>query len=130
MVTITAMAATITRLLAMAHSSARRRSRSDYDNIHVIPTDAARASVLSFFASVSAGAAATTATAHSLYGQVHDCLDMLGYEVNVRSWSAIWQQLHCHLVFKLFGGGASWDLEGNRASDRWGYLFDFPPCNG
>ena len=60
---------------------------------------------------------------------MHDCLSLHGYSLRVRSSAAIWQQLHCHLVYNLFGGGGSWYLEGHRASNWFGYLNPSDECS-
>ena len=102
-----------------------------YESIHVKPSWAARFSVLSIFGGPGAFASATTATAWTMYNQIRDCLeeeDLLD-DTNVRSWTGIWQQLHCHIVYNLLGGGSTWDLEGFRPSNWVGYLNPTEECN-
>ncbi len=89
------------------------KSNRGYDTIHLVPTNAGRAS--------SSSAATTIAGAHALYNDMHNCLDLHSLQVTVKSWAAIWQQLHCHIVYQIVGGGGSWDLEGHRRS-TWRYL--------
>ncbi len=97
------------------------KANRGYDSIHLVPTNAGRAS--------SSSPAATIAGAHALYGDMHNCLDKHNLQVTVRNWNAIWQQLHCHIVFQIGGGGGSWDLEGHRRSNWGRYLLNWPPCS-
>ena len=100
-----------------------------YETVHLVPTDEGRALIASIFLGPTAAAAATIAGAHSMYNDMQDCLDLHDWDVDVYSWSAMWQQLHCHLVFSLIGGGGSWDLEGHRHSHWATYLARLPLCN-
>ena len=59
---------------------------------------------------------------------MHDCLDDNGFDPYVLDWDAIWQQLHCHIVYQI-GGGATWDLEGYRQSNWIGYLSPLNECS-
>ena len=92
-----------------------------YDTIHVVPTDQGRIGSLT-------SPAATIAGATAVYVEMHQCLNRHGLEANVRSWTGIWQQIHCHIVFQLIGGGGSWDLEGHRRGSI-GYLNPFRGCS-
>ena len=93
-----------------------------YDSIHVVPTDLGRGASLT-------SPSATISGATTMYAEMHACLNRHGLNVTVRSWSAIWQQLHCHIVYQLLGGGGSWDLEGHRPSNWSGYLNPFRRCS-
>lgn len=95
------------------------KANRGYDTLHLVPTNLGRAS--------SSNAAATIAGTHALYGDMHRCLDLHNLRVTVRNWNAIWQQLHCHIVYQIGGGGGSWDLEGHRRS-TWRYLNPFSRC--
>lgn len=64
---------------------------------------------------------ASVGLADSMYDGMLNCIDDHGWDVQVRSWDAIWQQLHCHIFYQL-AGGPSWDLEGYRISNWLGYL--------
>ncbi len=86
-----------------------------YDSIHVVPTDQGRVGSL-------LGPSATITGASTIYAEMHLCLNRHNLSVTVRSWSAMWQQIHCHIVFQILGGGGSWDLEGHRSSNWSGYL--------
>ncbi|MCY3892539.1 MAG: hypothetical protein OXF65_04490 [Acidimicrobiaceae bacterium] len=97
------------------------KANRGYDTIHLVPTNLGRAS--------SSSPAVTIAGAHALYGDMHKCLDLHNLRVTVKSWSAIWQQLHCHIVYQIVGGGGSWDLEGHRRSNWRRYLTSWPPCS-
>ena len=83
-----------------------------YDTIHVDYDWRAR---LGFANSTS------VIVAWSMYNGMLDCLDDNDFDPDVLSWDAIWQQLHCHIVYQI-GGGATWDLEGYRQSNWVGYL--------
>ena len=104
-------------------------ANGSYDSVHLIPSNAARLTVLSLIGGVQSFASATTSVAWNMYWDMHDCLGLHGYSLTVRSWTAIWQQLHCHLVYNMLGGGGSWDLEGHRASNWFGYLNPADECS-
>ncbi len=89
------------------------KANRGYDSIHLVPTNLGRAS--------SSSPAVTVAGAHALYGDMHNCLDLHNLKVTVKDWDGIWQQIHCHIVYQIVGGGGSWDLEGHRRS-TWRYL--------
>ena len=93
-----------------------------YDSIHVVPTDQGRVGSL-------LGPSATIRGASAIYAEMHLCLNRHGLNVTVRSWSAMWQQIHCHIVYQLIGGGGSWDLEGHRSSNWSGYLWPGDRCS-
>ena len=97
------------------------KANRGYDTIHLVPTNLGRAS--------SSRPLVTIAGADALYGDMHNCLDLHDLDVTVRNWNAIWQQLHCHIVYQLVGGGGSWDLEGHRRSNWGRYLTSWPLCN-
>lgn len=96
------------------------KANSGDDKIHLVPTNLGRAS--------SGSPAVTIAGAHALYGDMHSCLDRHSLRVTVKSWPAIWQQLHCHIVYQIVGGGGSWDLEGHRRSNWRSYLGFWNKC--
>ncbi|WP_419864836.1 hypothetical protein [Candidatus Poriferisodalis sp.] len=91
-----------------------------YDSIHIAPTDLGRAASLT-------SPAATIAAAWAMYREARSCLRSHSLTVSVRSWTAIWQQIHCHIVYQLVGGGGSWDLEGHRSANL-GYLRPWKRC--
>ncbi len=93
-----------------------------YDSIHLVPTDVARLGALT-------SPTATITVADDLYWDMHNCLDLHDLRVTVRSWTAIWQQLHCHIVYQIVGGGGSWDREGHRCNNWARYLTSWPPCS-
>ena len=93
-----------------------------YDSIHVVPTDQGRVGSL-------LGPSATIRGASAIYAEMHLCLNRHNLSVTVRSWSAMWQQIHCHIVYQLIGGGGSWDLEGHRSSNWSGYLWPGHWCS-
>ena len=93
---------------------------TSYDAIHVDYNWRAR---------LGAGPGLMSVTvANSMYNGMNDCLDDHGFNPYIRSWDAIWQQLHCHVVYQI-GGGATWDLEGHRASNWAGYLSPLNRCS-
>lgn len=91
-----------------------------YDSIHIAPTDLGRAGSLT-------SPAATISAAWAMYHEARSCLRNHSLTVTVRSWTAIWQQIHCHIVYQLVGGGGSWDLEGHRSASA-GYLRPWKRC--
>ena len=97
-------------------------ANDEYDSIHVVPTDLGRGGSLT-------SPQATIAGASAIYAEMHLCLDRHDLDVTVRSWNGIWQQIHCHIVYQLFGGGGSWDLEGHRSSNWSGYLLPWNRCS-
>ncbi|WP_419945534.1 hypothetical protein [Candidatus Poriferisodalis sp.] len=92
-----------------------------YDTIHIVPTDAGRGGSL-------IGPAATINGANLIFAEALLCLNSHNLSVTVNSWTAIWQQLHCHIVYQLLGGGGSWDLEGHRDTNWGGYLLPWNRC--
>ena len=66
--------------------------------------------------------------ANAMYDGMLDCIDDHNWDVQVRSWSAIWQQLHCHIFYQP-AGGPSWDLEGYRSSNWLGCLIPTNECS-
>ena len=95
-------------------------ANSSYDTIHLVPTNLGRAS--------SSSPLITIAGADALYGDMHSCLGSHGLRVTVKNWNAIWQQIHCHIVYQIVGGGGSWDLEGHRSNNWRGYLLPWNRC--
>ena len=92
---------------------------TSYDAIHID---------YSWQARIAIGAAVTSVlVTNTLYDRMHDCLDDHSFDPDVRSWNAIWQQLHCHVYYQI-GAGATWDLEGHRQSDWSGYLNPLNRC--
>ena len=65
--------------------------------------------------------------ANAMYNGMLDCLDDHNFDPYVQNWDAIWQQLHCHVVYQI-DGGATWDLEGHRQSNWVGYLSPLNRC--
>ena len=97
-------------------------ANGEYDSIHVVPDRSrSRGSLTS--------PQATIAGASAIYTEMHLCLDRHDLDVTVRSWNGIWQQIHCHIVYQLIGGGGSWDLEGHRSSNWSGYLLWWNKCS-
>lgn len=103
--------------IALTYNSAG----TDYDAIHIDYNWRARLGSVPGWDSVH--------VANSMYNGMHDCLDDHSFDPYVRSWDAIWQQLHCHIVYQLVGGGSTWDLEGYRTSNWAGYLAPWNGCS-
>ena len=72
----------------------------------------------------------TESIAGFVYNGMRKCLREHGWTVQWRSSSAMWQQIHCHIVGRP-GGGSTWDIEGHRKSNWWWYLTlaPFHKCN-
>ena len=85
-----------------------------YDTIRIAPTGWAR------LLTPATGGPDPTLAVHAglAFLEMKSCLRRHGMDPDVRSWTSILQQLHCHMYWQLLGtfGGTTWDLEGHRST--------------